>query len=310
MTDNNRWGVIYSPRAGARQGHKRWDMVRSYMESKNIAFDYVQSEGFGSVERLAGMLCANGYRTIVVVGGDGTLNDAVNGIMHADKKADDLALGLIPNGIGNDFARFWGRGVEDFRKAVDDVESRRVRKIDVGFCDFKEEDKDVRRYFVNCVNIGLGARLVNTLDEMKRIVGPVKNPHIHLGLAQIFERTAFKMDIKADMHNISGDVMSVCIGNSLGYGQTPAAVPYNGMLDMSVVTRPRWWQYLEGFWLLGKGHFLNYKNVKPYRISHIRVIDAGGASISIDGKIIKNKDILPMNIGIEKECLNYIIPSF
>lgn len=61
---------------------------------------------------------------------------------------------------------------------------------------------------------------------------------------------------------------------------------------------------------MGKGHFLNYKNVKPYRISHIRVIDAGGASISIDGKIIKNKDILPMNIGIDKECLNYIIPSF
>ena len=53
------------------------------MESRKVVFDYVQSEGFGSVERLARTLANNGYRTIVVVGGDGAINDAVNGIMSS-----------------------------------------------------------------------------------------------------------------------------------------------------------------------------------------------------------------------------------
>ena len=74
-----RWGVIYNPKAGSRKAQKRWKEIRDYMESREVQFDYVQSEGFGSVERLSRTMANNGYRTIVVVGGDGALNDAVNG---------------------------------------------------------------------------------------------------------------------------------------------------------------------------------------------------------------------------------------
>ena len=77
-----KWGVIYNPKAGTRKVQKRWKAIKAYMDSRGVEYDYVQSEGFGSVERLAGILANNGYRTIVVVGGDGALNDAVNGIMH------------------------------------------------------------------------------------------------------------------------------------------------------------------------------------------------------------------------------------
>ena len=72
-------GVIYNPKAGTRKVQKRWKEIKEYMDSKGVPYDYVQSEGFGSVERLAGILANNGYRTIVVVGGDGALNDVING---------------------------------------------------------------------------------------------------------------------------------------------------------------------------------------------------------------------------------------
>ena len=86
-----KWGVIYNPKAGTRKVQKRWKEIKEYMDSKGVSYDYVQSEGFGSVERLAGILANNGYRTIVVVGGDGALNDAINGIMssNAEKKRRD-----------------------------------------------------------------------------------------------------------------------------------------------------------------------------------------------------------------------------
>ena len=87
----SRWGIIYNPKAGSRKTQKRWNEIRDYMESRKVVFDYVQSEGFGSVERLARTLANNGYRTIVVVGGDGAINDAVNGAFN-----DDI-VGLRPN---------------------------------------------------------------------------------------------------------------------------------------------------------------------------------------------------------------------
>ena len=122
------------------------------MDSKGVSYDYVQSEGFGSVERLAGILANNGYRTIVVVGGDGALNDAINGIMSSNaEKKEEIAIGIIPNGIGNDFARYWELNLE-YKQAVDWIINNRRKKIDVGYCNFYDGEKHQRRYFLNAVN--------------------------------------------------------------------------------------------------------------------------------------------------------------
>ena len=95
--DASRWGLIYKPKAGTRKVRKRWEEIRGYIESRNIPFDYVQSEGYGSVERLARTLANNGYRTIVVVGGDGALNDALNGILSSSvERKSEIALAVIP----------------------------------------------------------------------------------------------------------------------------------------------------------------------------------------------------------------------
>ena len=121
----SRWGIIYNPKAGSRKTQKRWNEIRNYMESRKVVFDYVQSEGFGSVERLARTLANNGYRTIVVVGGDGAINDAVNGIMSSSAEdKENIALGIIPNGIGNDFAKYWGLDEDNYKQAVDWIINR------------------------------------------------------------------------------------------------------------------------------------------------------------------------------------------
>ena len=162
----NRWGIIYNPKAGSRKAQKRWTKIREYMESKNVMFDYVQSEGFGSVERLSRTLANNGYRTIVVVGGDGAINDAVNGIMHSDvANKNDIALGIIPNGIGNDFAKYWGLDSDDYKGAVDVLINRRLRKVDVGVFNYFNGDEHISRYFLNAVYMGLGARIVMITNE-------------------------------------------------------------------------------------------------------------------------------------------------
>ena len=158
--ENNRWGIIYNPKAGSRKTQKRWNKIREYMEERGVMFDYLQSEGYGSVERLARMLANNGYQTIVVVGGDGAVNDAVNGIMTSSAEhKEDIALGIIPNGIGNDFAKYWGLDEDDYKTAVDWIINRRLRKIDVGRVGYTQGDVCSMRYFINAVYIGLGASI-------------------------------------------------------------------------------------------------------------------------------------------------------
>ncbi|MBR1521000.1 MAG: lipid kinase [Bacteroidaceae bacterium] len=309
MVDANRIGVVYSPHAGLDRSQKRWVLIRKYLEQKGVQYDFLQSETFSSVGRLVGMLCENGYRTVVVVGGDGSLNSAVNAIMkQRESLPEDFAFAVIPNGIGNDFSRFWGVTVDDYKRVVDSIIARHVRKVDVGCCIYQDDGIPQRRYFLNCVNIGLGARLIKTTNDAVQIIGSRRLSVIPALISRIFERKQFNMALQIETETIEENYMSVCIGNCHGYGQTPNAVPYNGMLDISLITRPKWWQLFEGFWLLGKGRFLNYKNVHPYRAQQVTVNRVDKALVSFDGLVLTTKQPEPLRISLEKDALNFIVP--
>jgi diacylglycerol kinase family enzyme len=121
------------------------------------------------VKSLSGM---NSYLTIVIVGGDGALNDALNGIMYSDvEDKSQIALGIIPNGIGNDFAKYWGLSSDDYKKAVDVLINRRLRKIDIGVFSYFDGEQHQTRYFLNAVYMGLGARIVRITNETRRFWG-------------------------------------------------------------------------------------------------------------------------------------------
>ena len=305
----NRWGVIYNPKAGTRKAQKRWDQIREYMESRNVMFDYLQSEGYGSVERLARMLANNGYQTIVIVGGDGAINDAINGIMSSSvEDKESIALGIIPNGIGNDFAKYWGLDDDDFKEAVDWIINRRIRKIDVGRCRFNQDEQRIERYFVNAMYIGLGARFVQITNSTRRFWGIRNLSMLASMFLLLFERKLHRTQLRINQETISGKIMTICIGSARGYGLTPSAVPYNGWLDVSVIYRPELLQLLYGLWMLVQGRLLNLKKVvKPYRTRKVKILQAQNAEISLDGRILNNT--CPLRVKILPEAISLIIPK-
>ena len=304
----SRWGIIYNPKAGSRKTQKRWNEIRDYMESRKVVFDYVQSEGFGSVERLARTLANNGYRTIVVVGGDGAINDAVNGIMSssADDK-ENIALGIIPNGIGNDFAKYWGLDEDNYKQAVDWVINRRLRKIDVGCCNFFDGEQHTNRYFINAIYIGLGARIVQISDGTRRFWGIRELSFAASMFLLLFERKLYRMHLRVNDEHIRGRIMTVCIGSAWGWGQTPSAVPYNGWLDVSVIYRPEFLQIISGLWMLIQGRILNHKVVKSYRTRKVKVLRAQNAAVDLDGRLLPKH--FPLEVGVLPEKTTLIIPN-
>ena len=307
--ESNRWGIIYNPKAGSRKTQKKWNEIRSYMESRGVLFDYLQSEGYGSVERLARMLANNGYRTIVIVGGDGAINDAINGIMTSSASdKDQIALGIIPNGIGNDFASYWGLEKDNYKEAVDWIINRRLRKIDVGRVSYNEGDLRKTRYFINAMYVGLGARFVWISNGTRRFWGMQWLSYLSSMFLLLFERMLYRIDMKINGEHIQDTVMTVCIGSARGYGLTPSAVPYNGWLDVSVVHRPELLQLIKGLWLLVNGRLLNLKVVKPYRTHKVKILRVQNAAISLDGRQLYY-DESSLDVRILPEALTLIIPK-
>ena len=310
--DNNtipdRWGIIYVPMAGARKRHKRWHQIKAVLDQRGVQYDYVQSEDYGSVERLARMLVENGYKTIVIVGGDRAVNEALNGIMTSTvEDIDDVSLAIIANGVGNDFASFWGLGdVDDYKKAIDCIIKGHRRRIDIGYCSFQEGDSLKKRYFLMAVNIGLGARAIEISDFCKEFWGK-SNPTYIISMIRLFvERKLYKLHFKVNEEVVNERIMTLCVGNSRGYGMTPSAVPYNGWLDVSVIYRPKFWQMVQGLRMLLKGKLLNHEQVRPFRTKKVVVYDAQGASICVDGKKLNYN--CPLEITLMPEFLNFIVP--
>lgn len=274
-----------------------------------MLYDFVQSEGPKSVERLAAMLASNGYTTIIIVGGDAALNRALNGILsQGDEVRRRVSLGVIPNGWGNDFAHFWGFEEDDYKQTIDWLVKGRVRKVDVGYCVSEKLGENRPRFFLNCVNVGLVANIMNIKHKTRRFWGMLTLSHLASMFLLLFQRMEYKMHLKVNLDEIDKRVMTVCVGSARGYGQTPSGVPYNGLLDVSVVSHPEMRQMVEALWMLFRGRFLNHKAVKSYRTRRVDFLDDGKAMVSLDGAVWEEGEA-PMRVGIHQEWMNFIIPS-
>ena len=309
--ETTRWGILYCPKNGnGSRRKKRWERLRKILDAKKVSYDMVQSEHQDSVARLATMLIQNGYKTIIIMGGDSALNDAVNCLMQEEQRVrDEIVLGVIPNGVMNDFARFFGFDEAGDEQTVSWLLKRRVRKIDLGCIhSTNKEQERCHRYFLNCINIGMTADIMNLRRQTRRLFGSRVLSFFSSLLVMLFHRMEYKMRLKINSDVIDRKVMTVCIGNGPGYGQTPSAVPYSGLLDVSVVYTPQMVQLIEGLWLLITGRFLNHHSVHPFRTREVVVDEAHKAMVGIDGRLMKTP-VGAYHIAVESEVINFLIPD-
>jgi diacylglycerol kinase (ATP) len=147
--------VIVNPVAGKGAGEKAIPEIKSYLELFEIDYDLIRTEHPGHAINLAEEAGTNGYRTVVAVGGDGTANEVINGLMRAANKGQLTSnLAVLPVGRGNDFS--FGMGVpQNLEDACKLLVDGKTRTIDIGFV--KGGDFPEGRYFGNGVGIGFDA---------------------------------------------------------------------------------------------------------------------------------------------------------
>ena len=223
---NKRWGIIFCPKYKLSSNRKQWLKVQQALKEKGVSYDFVQSENSDSVSRLVKMLISNNYKTIIIMGGDSALNDAVNCLMQEEKNVrDSIAIGIIPNGGLNDFARFWGFKESHPEQTVEWLQKRRIRKIDLGCIRYQnKKGENCHRYFANCVNIGLSADIMNLRRQAHSMLGSTTLSFIVSLVMMLFHRLDYKMHLRINSEEIKRRVMTICIGSGPGYGQTPSAL--------------------------------------------------------------------------------------
>ncbi len=303
--NRRRWGIIYAPMIGALKPMKRWKEIREYIEEKKVEYDFFCAADAAAVESRALEYANEGYDTIVLIGGDGALQDALNGVM-ASERAHEVALGIIPNGIANDFATYWGLSFHDYKAAVDSIFAGRVRKVDVGCCSYRTGDAEVKRYFLNVLNVGMSANIVALANKKNTIFAKIIY-RVRALLHLLFCRQNFVMRFRLNNQLVEKKFMMLCIGSSTGYGMTPSAVPYNGWLDVSAIKMSPFMGVLKGLQMVLRRRILNFKLVEPFRTTEIEIDTVGGANLGIDGRPFA--PTFPLHVNVEPEKLKLIIPT-
>jgi len=156
--------LFINPTAGRGRAGRRLSRIQEILQQSNIDFSLYQSRAVGDLEEQVRVRALEGAHNIVVAGGDGSVHEAVNGMLRADRPG---RLGVIPTGTGNDFAKACGISL-DWEAAAGDLAKRLVagtssRRIDVG----RMND----RYFANGAGVGFDAKVTYVARSYRWPIG-------------------------------------------------------------------------------------------------------------------------------------------
>lgn len=228
--------VILNPIAGRGAGARLAPCIVDYLHSFGLDFDLVSTKGPRDASVIAHRAATQGQEAVIAVGGDGTFNEVLNGLMEAQDGPDGPALGVIPIGTGNDFA--FGAGLSlDLEIACQVAAAARTRLLDVGLFDTEIEPP---RFFGNGIGLGFDAMANVESRKIKRLNGSL------LYLVAVLRTLAFYYDAPHTSICVDGEtviqhslMISVMNGCRMGGGfyMTPDSSMEDGLLDLCIANR-------------------------------------------------------------------------
>ncbi len=310
---NGVWLVVVNPNAGSRKGEKDWPGIAKLLDEHEINYKAVFTENRKHAINLTASALEEGFRKIIVAGGDGTLNEVVNGIfLQKACPPSEVVIGMIPVGTGND----WGRTYDvpkKYRKAIKVILKDHRFTQDAGHVSFFDQDGRQERYFVNVSGMGYDALVALKTNRMKdkgRGGTMAYMMNIFTGLFQ-YKNTHFDIDVDGK-HVFKGKVLSMNIGickyNGGGLMQVPNAIPDDGLLDVTIIKGVSKFAIVKHIAKLYDGSFIKLKFVDTFRGSTCRIISRpeGVAQLEADGESLGHS---PLEFSVLTKTLTLIIPE-
>ncbi len=164
--------VVVNPCSANGKTLKKWPHIQQELNAAGAVFDYRMTEYSLHAVEITREALKQGYDTIVAVGGDGTLNEVVNGFFEDDKTINPEAkLGVISCGTGGDFVRTAGLA-KDIKTACQTIAKGGTRIIDIGRALFKDHQGNyMTKYFINVAGFGIDGEIVYRVNHTSKAFG-------------------------------------------------------------------------------------------------------------------------------------------
>jgi diacylglycerol kinase (ATP) len=289
--------VICNPTSGGGAYDPR--EIRDELDGLNL--DWVETRGPEDA-----IQAAQDWREglLIVAGGDGTVNDVVNGLGRAGFP-DGVTLGILPAGTGNDLTATLCIP-EDPELAEDIIRQNRIRTLDVA----RVRSEGVgERFFINVATGGLGAEISSVNDEeLKKRWGKLSYLRASLEVARNFDMRELSLYLDGEERRVKA--VNVAVGNCRytggGWPATPKANPEDGLLDVVVIETLVAGELFDlAPAVLEESSYLGKEGVLFVRAKEIRVeTQPPGLEFTVDGEVIGNE---PAQFSVLPQTLKVIV---
>jgi len=252
---------------------------------------FYETQAVGDGITLSKKAIDEGFRFIISVGGDGMLNEVVNGFMKVDEdKRENITLGLLPRGTGNDFAKSIGVNY-DIDQLISLIKNRSSHPIDVGKISYQSvSDEPAMRYFINITDIGIGGHVVRNVNRSNKWLG-ADLTYTKSIVKAFFSFKHAKISVSSPDFNWEGVILSLCMANGRYFGSglciAPQANIADGKIQLVILGNFSLMDYLKSMSRIKRGEIIDhpeiiYKKVESCSIRPIR----GECPIDMDGEFI------------------------
>ena len=272
-----------NPAAAGGTTGKRWPEIAHRAAQRGLDGDALISERPGQLTALAADAVAGGATRLVVVGGDGSVNEVVNGIGDAH----GVELAVIPRGTGWDFVRTFDIP-RDLDAAVDVALTGSVREIDLGAVTYRTwGGEDARSVFANVASAGISGAIAQRANESSKALGG-KVSYYWATLAVFVGWQTGEMRVTVDGESRNGKMIDavVCNGRYLGGGMMmcPEAEPDDGVFDVLLIGDVTKRDLLLVLPKTYKGNHLPHPRLELLRGKVVTVESAEPLPIELDGE--------------------------
>jgi diacylglycerol kinase (ATP) len=275
--------IVLNPYAGRWKGAKLYQKILQYARAIKYLERFQLTTAPGEAIQIAKETKAE---LIVAAGGDGTVNEVVNGILQS---GSEKLLGVIPIGSGNDFAKMLNLKPFKIEMAIESLRRKTTITSDVGLIEFLRNDgTSGSRFFINGVGIGFDAMAADESRKIKNLRGI---PLYTLALLKTLAKYKTpEMNIRIDDKNISGRIFLVAIGNGKsaggGFLLTPDARINDEVFDVCLVNDLSIFRVLQVLPTVLKGKHTKYPEVTMMKAREIEIKSDSDLVLHADGEII------------------------
>lgn len=280
---------IVNPAAGGGDVGRRWPEVRDFLREQGLELSFAFTESVGHATDLARQALAEGEKAIVAVGGDGTINEVVNGLVSGSGGQIDpeVTLGILPFGTGSDLRRTL-RIPRDYRAACRLLMNEEARALDLGEMVWTYNGEERRRYFINFAGLGFDGEVVERVErEPKRLGGTILYLKTVLITLISYDNKNIHLTLDGEESRMRVNSVIVCNGCYAAGGMfiAPHASLDDGLFDVIVIGDIGKLEFLANVPRVYRGTHLKNRHVSSYRARQVRVETEERMLIQADGEL-------------------------